>query len=343
MSVLPPSSSPSPAPLENGSDAGAAPPAGLTRAEHSQGGPEPAREPPSYTADEERELRAGINARTGEEPPIADGYTWRHGRPTFVLSAQFPGGLITGAMDDPPEAPQGAPSSSPNGELVPPASQGPGSARGAAPHPPPGELLMPAALVAAASFGPWDLDKLIAALSGNPRKYPEKKVRSLAMAIRRFGFRVPMLVQFSTGLIIDGHRRRLACLWLRENDRATFDRLGLQRLPVYNADDMTEDEIRAFRLSVNRMAELGEWDEDATVQEVEHAREAGFELGVDAELGFDLAEVDAQLSATEWDFAPTHDVFVVTITGTLPIESDVRRRLAGMADIKIECSSIRQS
>jgi len=81
----------------------------------------------------------------------------------------------------------------------------------------------------------------------NPRRN-EKAVDAVANSIREFGFKNPIIVD-SNNVIISGHTRRLAAL-----------KLGLDKVPVYRATDMTEAQVKAFRLADNRVSELAEWD-----------------------------------------------------------------------------------
>ena len=80
----------------------------------------------------------------------------------------------------------------------------------------------------------------------NPRRN-DKAVDVVANSIREFGFRVPIIVDRER-VIICGHTRRLAAL-----------ELGLAEVPVIVANGLTEDQIRAYRLADNRVAELAEW------------------------------------------------------------------------------------
>ena len=93
----------------------------------------------------------------------------------------------------------------------------------------------------------WPIDKLIE-YARNPRKN-DHAVDRVAAAIREFGFRVPVVAK-SDGTVVDGHLRLKAA-----------KKLGLTEVPVVLADDMTDLQIKAFRLSVNKMAELAEWDD----------------------------------------------------------------------------------
>ena len=110
----------------------------------------------------------------------------------------------------------------------------------------------------------WPIDKLIE-YARNPRKN-DHAVDRVAAAIREFGFRVPVVAK-SDGTVVDGHLRLKAA-----------KKLGLTEVPVVLADDMTDLQIKAFRLSVNKMAELAEWDEDMLKIELEELSELGFDL-----------------------------------------------------------------
>lgn len=94
----------------------------------------------------------------------------------------------------------------------------------------------------------WKLDKFVE-YAGNPRKN-DHAVDKIAAAINEFGFRIPIVAK-SDGLVVDGHLRLKAAR-----------KLGLDTVPVLLADDMTDEQIKAFRLSVNKMADLAEWDEE---------------------------------------------------------------------------------
>jgi ParB-like chromosome segregation protein Spo0J len=114
------------------------------------------------------------------------------------------------------------------------------------------------------------LDKLIA-YAGNPRKN-DHAVEAVASAIKRFGFRVPVLAK-SDGSLIDGHLRVKAA-----------KHLGMKDVPVVLCDDLSEADIKALRISINRMAELAEWDTELLSAELEGLAEQG--IGLDA-VGFD--------------------------------------------------------
>jgi DNA modification methylase len=115
------------------------------------------------------------------------------------------------------------------------------------------------------------LEKLIA-YAGNPRRN-DHAVEAVAAAIKRFGFRVPVLAK-SDGSLIDGHLRIKAA-----------KRLGMAEVPVVLCDDLSEAEIKALRISINRMAELAEWDEELLMTELEGLAAEGITMD---DVGFDL-------------------------------------------------------
>jgi len=122
----------------------------------------------------------------------------------------------------------------------------------------------------------WPIGKLIE-YARNPRKN-DHAVDRVAAAIREFGFRVPVVAK-SDGTVVDGHLRLKAA-----------KKLGLTEVPVVLADDMTDLQIKAFRLSVNKMAEFAEWDNELLVLEFDELTEAGFDTLL---TGFTQDEIDA--------------------------------------------------
>ena len=122
----------------------------------------------------------------------------------------------------------------------------------------------------------WEIDRLIP-YARNPRKN-DHAVDKIASAIREFGFKVPVIAK-SDGTVVDGHLRLKAA-----------QKLGMDTVPVVIADDLTDAQVKAFRISVNRMAEFAEWDDELLRVELDELGELGFDLEL---TGFSLDEIEA--------------------------------------------------
>ena len=81
----------------------------------------------------------------------------------------------------------------------------------------------------------------------NPRRN-DKAVDAVAASIKQFGFKQPIVID-KDNVIVCGHTRYKAAQKLR-----------LKEVPCIMADDLTDDQIKAFRLVDNKTAELAEWD-----------------------------------------------------------------------------------
>lgn len=93
----------------------------------------------------------------------------------------------------------------------------------------------------------------------NPRNN-EQAVEAVANSIKEFGFKVPIVATID-GEIVNGHTRFKAAKFLK-----------LKTVPVLIADDLTEEQIKAFRLADNKTGELADWDvEEDERQEGEEA------------------------------------------------------------------------
>ncbi len=117
----------------------------------------------------------------------------------------------------------------------------------------------------------WPLSRFVE-YTRNPRRN-DHAVDRTAAAIGEFGFRVPILAR-SDGLVVDGHLRLKAA-----------KQLGLETVPVLLVDDMTDSQIKAFRLSVNRVADFAEWDEELLSRELGDLAALDVDLSL---LGFDV-------------------------------------------------------
>lgn len=120
----------------------------------------------------------------------------------------------------------------------------------------------------------------------NPR-HNENAVQYVKESIRNFGFKVPIIID-KNNVIVAGHTRLLGA-----------KELGLETVPCIIANDLTEEQIKAFRLADNKVAEYSSWD---------------FEL-LDEELG-DILDIDMAdlgfLQTEDIDWAGVEDLSETT-------------------------------
>ena len=108
----------------------------------------------------------------------------------------------------------------------------------------------------------------------NPRNNDEA-VDYVAKSIEEFGFKVPIILD-KNNIIVTGHTRLKAA-----------KKIGLKEVPTIMADDLTEEQIKAFRLADNKVAEIAEWDIDLLDTELDDI------LNIDmTDFGFDIDKID---------------------------------------------------
>jgi DNA modification methylase len=119
----------------------------------------------------------------------------------------------------------------------------------------------------------------------NPRKN-DHAVDRMAAAIVEFGFRIPVVAR-STGEVVDGHLRLKAAR-----------KLGLKTVPVVLSDELSDVQIKAFRLIANRSVSWAQWDEELLSLELAELSEAGYDLGL---TGFSSEEIEELLAGITED------------------------------------------
>lgn len=124
----------------------------------------------------------------------------------------------------------------------------------------------------------WDVSN-IKPYEKNAKIHTENQIDSLVKVIRTQGWDVPIVVD-KDGVVIKGHGRRLAAM-----------RMGLDKVPVIVRRDLTDAEVKAARLSDNRVA-MGDFDVEAIKDELETLRGDGFDL---SNMGFDDKELTMML------------------------------------------------
>lgn len=113
----------------------------------------------------------------------------------------------------------------------------------------------------------------------NPRNN-EQAVEAVANSIKEFGFKVPIVATID-GEIVNGHTRFKAAKFLK-----------LKTVPVLIADDLTEKQIKAFRLADNKTGELADWDIELLYSELEDL--TGFDMTM-----FGFEDIDFSLDDFE--------------------------------------------
>ncbi|MFC0810756.1 DNA modification methylase [Paracoccus panacisoli] len=125
----------------------------------------------------------------------------------------------------------------------------------------------------------WPIGRLIE-YDRNPRKNDDV-VDRMAQAIVEFGFRIPIVAR-SDGLVVDGHLRLKAARLL-----------GLATVPVVLADELSENQIRAFRLLANQSANWAEWDDARLSAELQDLLADDYDI---SHVGFSDGELDKILA-----------------------------------------------
>ena len=111
----------------------------------------------------------------------------------------------------------------------------------------------------------------------NPRR-SVKTIAKIVTSIKEFGFKQPLVLD-KEGVIIVGHSRYLAA-----------KELGLETVPCVIAKELTPQQIRAYRIADNRIAQDGEWDTDLLAIELSEINNSDFDF---TKTGFTQAELES--------------------------------------------------
>jgi ParB-like chromosome segregation protein Spo0J len=113
---------------------------------------------------------------------------------------------------------------------------------------------------------------------GNPKLHPEAQIVALMSSIREYGFTNPVLIDENGG-IIAGHGRLLAA-----------KRLKMETVPCLRLHGLTPAKKRLYVIADNRLAELGEWDDELLSAQLNIAVEEGGDPALSGFTGDDLAK-----------------------------------------------------
>jgi DNA modification methylase len=131
----------------------------------------------------------------------------------------------------------------------------------------------------------------------NARTHSKHQIRQIVESIRRFGFTNPVLID-SDDRIVAGHGRVQAAS-IR----------GMTEIPTIRLENLTEDQIHAYVLADNKLAENAGWDPSILAIELQHLLtidDPDFDITV---TGFEVAEIDSILEDEAEDPAPDEEFF----------------------------------
>lgn len=120
----------------------------------------------------------------------------------------------------------------------------------------------------------------------NARRHSDKQIDLIARSIREFGFVNPVLIDVDNS-IVAGHGRFAAA-----------QRLGLESVPTVLLDHLTPEQVKAYRIADNRIAELSDWDDDllrleiGSLMDLEIAGDLDFDVSL---TGLDTPQIDVLL------------------------------------------------
>lgn len=139
----------------------------------------------------------------------------------------------------------------------------------------------------------------------NPRKN-DAAVEKVALSISAFGFKVPIVID-SNNVIVTGHTRAKAA-----------KKLGLKTVPCIKADDLTDEQIKAFRLADNKVSEFSEWDDEKLLAELEALGDVDMSL-----YGFDFPDDDEDEDDTDDTYTSETNIPQYEIQGEKPDISEL--------------------
>lgn len=120
----------------------------------------------------------------------------------------------------------------------------------------------------------------IKAYNKNAKKHNDDQVKAIAKSIKKFGFRQPLVIDKNNEIVV-GHGRYLAAV-----------QLGIKAVPCEYADDLTDDEIKAYRLADNKLNE-SPWDFQLVEEELEAIKNLNLDFDM-SDFGFDLSDLSVE-------------------------------------------------
>ena len=126
--------------------------------------------------------------------------------------------------------------------------------------------------------------------ANNPR-FNDAAVDAVAASIEKFGFKVPIIITAEKE-IVAGHTRLKAA-----------KQLGLEKVPCIIADDLTEAQIKAFRLADNKVSELADWDMEMLEKELLDMKDFDMDFKME-DFGFSEPKNEQKVEIQERELIP---------------------------------------
>lgn len=110
----------------------------------------------------------------------------------------------------------------------------------------------------------------------NSRVHSDYQINQIKKSILHFGFINPVLINGNN--IVAGHGRTRAA-----------KELGLTEIPAIDVSNLSEEQLRAYVIADNKIAQNAEWDKELLMMELDALKELDFDVSI---LGFDLSEIE---------------------------------------------------
>lgn len=130
--------------------------------------------------------------------------------------------------------------------------------------------------------------------SRNARTHDDKQLAIIERSLQTFGFTNPVLID-AANTIVAGHGRVAAA-----------KRMGLTHVPAIRIEGLTPDQLRAYRLADNRIAELAGWNQEMLAIEFQHLTSIELDFNIET-IGWDMPQIDILLDAYAGGSARAND------------------------------------
>lgn len=144
----------------------------------------------------------------------------------------------------------------------------------------------------------------------NAKKHPKEQVERIANSIKEFGFTQPVIID-KNKCVVAGHGRILGA-----------KKAGLKQVPTVMLEELTEEQIKAYRLVDNKLNE-SEWDYNLLDEELENLTE-----DVDMDLfGFEFDEIEEEEQKKKVEFEVKKENKIIITCKTKRQTEDLYKRL----------------